>query len=224
MLPPHKRKTTMRTFNNYSNVYKYILPLNGKEPSFNVHCQVQNLFCYFEDYLNLTTNQYERIQKCIAELSLLPSSGKFVSRNISILFGDIHFLFIALEKSYKLSFELLRLLGNEALSIESRNSPEFVNVKQIRNCIEHMDENLTIHDSRYNTYVPEYGSYTNWFSRQFGTIMDNVIELGKYRFAICEESFSHIWNLYDIIFESLQKIYVIPNKPLYDKIFDTRTE
>lgn len=208
----------MRTFKNYREICKYIVPINHADPDYKTHCQIQNTFKYLEDYLNITTNQYIRVERNIAELELLPNTGDLVGHNLLIFFGDIHFMFIVLEKVYKLSFRLLKLLGKDSLYKEFSNSPAYITVKQIRNCLEHMDENLTNHDSRFNECILEHSNYTNWFSQQWGMIIDDEISLGKYSFSLNENSFSPTWHLYDIILDTIHTVYVTPNKKLYDKI------
>lgn len=209
----------MRKFENYQKIYLYIVPLDCKHPDYRKCHQIQNLFFYFENYLNLTTNQWRRIANNMAELNLLPCSGKFVQEDLLVLLGDIHFMFISLEKAYKIAFRLLLLLDNKPLYEEARSSFLYTNVKQIRNCLEHMDENLTDKDTKNNNLVQSYSPYTNWFCQQWGTIVNDKIILGKYSYELSEDSLSPIQNLYDSILKLIEEKYALPNREDYDMIF-----
>ncbi|MDO5362871.1 MAG: hypothetical protein Q4F03_09530 [Eubacteriales bacterium] len=209
----------MRKFENYQKIYRYIAPLDCKHPDYRKCHQIQNLFLYFENYLNLTTNQWRRIANNMAELNLLPCSGKLVQEDLLVLLGDIHFMFISLEKAYKIAFRLLLLLDNKPLYEESRSSFLYTNIKQIRNCLEHMDENLTDKDTKNNYLIQSYSPYTNWFCQQWGTIVNDKIILGKYSYELSEASLSPVQNLYDSILKLIEEKYVLPNREVYDMIF-----
>lgn len=209
----------MRKFENYQKIYRYIVSLDCQHPDYRKCHQIQNLFLYFEDYLNLTTNQWKRIANNMAELNLLPCSGKFVQDDLLVLLGDIHFMLISLEKAYKIAFRLLLLLDNKPLYEEARSSFLYTNVKQIRNCLEHMDENLTEKDTKNNHFTQSYSSYTNWFCQQWGTIVNDKIILGKYSYELSEDSLYPIQNLYNSISKLIDEKYVLPNKEDYDMIF-----
>lgn len=209
----------MRTFENYHNIYLYIEPLTDDDPDLKKRYQISNTLKYLEDYLNITTNQYNRIVENETNLNLYPNSSKELHQHLVILFGDIHFLLIATEKSYLLSFELLELLDYKEMRHSGEKSETFRSIKHMRNNLEHMNENLTCHDSRYNRCIEERGWYTNWFNRQWSGMIGGTIELGKHSFSICEDSFTPLWDLYDNILSIIEKKYVLPNKETVDRIF-----
>jgi len=153
---------------------------------------------------------------------LYPNSSKELHQHLVILFGDIHFLLIATEKSYMLSFELLELLDCKEIRRFEETSEIFLAVKHIRNNLEHMNENLTCHDSKYNKCIEERGWYTNWFNRQWSSMTNSTIKLGKYSFSICEDSFMPLWKLYDNILSIISTKYVLSNKEIVDRIFSGR--
>lgn len=53
----------MRIFHNHHNIYLYIEPLTDDDPNARTRHQISNCFCFLEDYLNLTTNQYMRVKE-----------------------------------------------------------------------------------------------------------------------------------------------------------------
>ncbi len=209
----------MRTFENYHNVYLYVEPLTDDDPDLKKRYQISNTLKYLENYLNITTNQYNRIVENRTNLYLYPNSSKALHQHLVIFFGDIHFLLIAVEKSYLLSFELLDLLDCQELHHSEERSETFQSIKHMRNNLEHMNENLTCHDSRYNRCIEERGWYTNWFDRQWSGMTGNTIGLGKHSFSICEDSFTPLWDLYDNILSVIEEKYVLPNKETVDRIF-----
>ena len=81
----------MRTFHTYHDIYLYIEPLTDDEPDSRTRHQISNCFCFLEDYLNLTTNQYMRVKD---------NREKISSLSEHIMFGDLHFLLIAIDKAY----------------------------------------------------------------------------------------------------------------------------
>lgn len=64
----------MRIFHNYYDIYLYIDPLTDDEANARIQHQISNCFCFLEDYLNLTTNQYMRVKENKEEIALTGSS------------------------------------------------------------------------------------------------------------------------------------------------------
>ena len=139
---------------------------------------------------------------------------------INIMLGDLHFLFISIDKVYSLSIKLLNLLEDTAAASSLSHSEQRMNLKHLRNNLEHMDEKLTTEDQKYKKPWYAASEYHNWFSSQWGSISDNSIKLGNGSFILDESSFSQLWDTYDNILCILQKKYISVNKELVDRIFD----
>lgn len=210
----------MRTFHNYHDIYLYIEPLTDDEPDSRVRHQISNCFCFLEDYLNLTTNQYMRVKDNREKIFSIPPHTWELHDTINIMLGDLHFLFISIDKVYSLSIKLLNLLEDTAAASSLSHSEQRMNLKHLRNNLEHMDEKLTTEDQKYKKPWYAASEYHNWFSSQWGSISDNSIKLGNGSFILDESSFSQLWDTYDNILCILQKKYISVNKELVDRIFD----
>ncbi len=209
----------MRTFVNYHDIYLYIEPLTDDETDSHKRYQVSNLFMFLEDYLNLTTNQYMRVKEHRDKLSEVPPHSKALYREMNIFFGDIHFLIIAMEKSYSLSIRLLQILDEKKAAADAFESETFRTIKFIRNNLEHMNDKLTREDGKYRESWYSDSPHTYWFSRQWGSMRGNQIKLGDATFDVTESSFEPLWNLYDSIYKIINERYIAPTKETVDKIF-----
>lgn len=58
------------------------------------------VFVFLEDYLNLTTNQYMRVKDNREKISSLSEHTWELHDTLNIMFGDLHFLLIAIDKAY----------------------------------------------------------------------------------------------------------------------------
>lgn len=209
----------MRTFENYHKVYLYIEPLIDEDPDFQKRKHVSNLFCFLEDYLNLSTNQYIRVKENYDTLKLCSENKRDLYYKMNTMFGDIHFMLIAMEKSYSLSIRILEILGQTDLANAVNQSDNYKTVKFIRNNLEHMDDKLTIEDYKYRESWYSDDRHTHWFARQWGSIHGNTIKLGNRSFSIDQSSFLFLWNLYDQIFKIITDEYITPNKSKVNLIF-----
>ena len=169
----------MRTFENYHKVYLYIEPLVDGDPDEQKRKHISNLLCFLENYLNITTNQYIRVKsnyECLFQLD----NKRELSYKMNIMFGDIHFMLISMEKAYALSIRIFEILERIDTAKTVRNSEDYKIVKFFRNNLEHMNDKLTVEDHKYREpwYSNDY--HTHWFARQWGSMHDKTIKLGPY--------------------------------------------
>ena len=213
----------MRIFENYHKVYLYIEPLVDGEPDEQKRYHISNLLCFLEKYLNITTNQYIRVKQNYKTLFKLKDNKKELHHKMNIMFGDIHFMLISMEKAYSLSIRMLEILGRPDTANMIRSSESYKIVKFFRNNLEHMNDKLTVEDYKYREswYSNEYHSH--WFARQWESMHGNAIKLGPYSFEIDESSFEFLWDLYDQIFKIITDEYIIPNKVNVDLAFKGHT-
>ena len=210
----------MRIFHNYHDIYLYIEPLTDTDPDAHIRHRISNCFYFLESYLNLTTNQYARVKENKEKLNSLEAHTRELLDTANIMFGDLHFLLISMDKSYALSIKLLSLLGEpEAASLLSHSETR-MNIKHLRNNLEHMDEKLTSQDQKHKEPWYSDSEYHSWFSSQWGTMNDNSIKLGANSFVIEETSFTQLWETYDNILSIIQNKYVSANKEIVDRIFN----
>ena len=210
----------MRTFHTYHDIYLYIEPLTDDEPDSRTRHQISNCFCFLEDYLNLTTNQYMRVKENKEKLRSLEAHTWALHDTANILFGDLHFLLVAMDKAYTLSIKLLNLLDESETASLLSHSEARMNIKHLRNNLEHMDEKLTSQDQKYQETWYSDSEYHNWFSSQWGSLDDNTIKLGAGSFVIEETSFTELWETYDKILSVIQDKYVSVNKETVDRIWN----
>ncbi len=210
----------MRIFHNHHNIYLYIEPLTDDDPNARTRHQISNCFCFLEDYLNLTTNQYMRVKENKEKLRSLEAHTWALHDTTNIMFGDLHFLLIAIDKAYTLSIKLLSLLDEPTTASLLSHSEPRMNIKHLRNNLEHMDEKLTSQDQKYREPWYSDSVYHNWFSSQWGSMNDNLIKLGTNSFVIEESSFTQLWETYDNILSIIQDKYVSVNKQIVDRIWN----
>ena len=209
----------MRFFENYQKVYPYIEALNDNAPDKETRWVISDLLSFLEDYLNISTNQYMRV-KCKLEY-LLAGKEKTASlhQELNIMFGDVHFMFIAMGKAYSISLQLLEKLERHDLVHFITTSEHYQIMKFFRNNLEHMDEKLTKQNNGREREWYSANSRSHWFARQWGVMNGTEISLGDYTFSIEEDSLFPLWEIYDQIFEIINEKYVSPNKEKVDLIF-----
>ena len=103
---------------------------------------------------------------------------------------------------------------------KQHHSEPRMNIKHLRNNLEHMDEKLTSQDQKYQESWYSDSEYHNWFSSQWGSLNDNTIKLGSGSFVIEETSFTELWETYDKILSVIQDKYVFVNKETVDRIWN----
>ena len=210
----------MRIFHNYHDIYLYIEPLTDTDPDVHIRHRISNCFYFLESYLNLTTNQYARVKENKEKLNSLGTHTQELLDTANIMFGDLHFLLISMDKAYALSIKLLSLLGESETASLLSHSETRMNIKHLRNNLEHMDEKLTSQDQKHKEPRHPDSGYHNWFSSQWGTMNGNSIKLGANSFVIEEALFSQLWETYDNILSIIQNKYVSANKEIVDRIFN----
>ncbi|KEH96876.1 hypothetical protein Z962_05815 [Clostridium botulinum C/D str. BKT12695] len=214
----------MKKFDNHKNIYKYIEHILDYKPEYETHMIISNLYKYLENYLNLVSIQFERINQTYIDLDPLSNHSikKFEDKLLfTKLFGDIHFLLISAEKAYNISMNLYKKLSLKQKSIEIHNSKTYTNLKKIRNMLEHMDENLMDGLDKSKKIIPHYSySNVNWFDSQYGTLSDNTIKLKNYEFKIEEKSLEYLYNCYDNITYIITSRYVLPIKKEVDDFWN----
>lgn len=211
--------TILKQFNNYKNVYRYLdyycdinLKDNSKISKYNA---ISNLYQYFEEYLNIINIQFERLQINRDELSMLANCSitEFEDElKFTKLFADIHFLLIAIEKSYNIAIKLYGYLDLQSKSLKIKQSMDYLSKKRIRNSIEHMDENII---------KPSTIDHQNWFISDFYTLRENTYKLGDYELELSENNLSILYSYYSEITSILIKEYVEPVKETVDRIWQS---
>lgn len=209
----------MRIFENYHKVYPYIEALNDNAPDHETRWMISDLLSFLEDYLNITTNQYIRVKKKLEYLSGGVEKSTSLHQELNIMFGDVHFMFIAIGKAYSISLQLLKKLERPDLVFAITTSEHYKTMKFFRNNLEHMDEKLTKQNDGNEKEWYSQNTRSHWFSRQWGVMNGTKISLGNYAFSIEEKSISPLWEIYDQIFEIIEKKYIDPDKEKIDRIF-----
>lgn len=209
----------MRLFENYFKLYPYIEALTDDAPDAEIRWEISDLLRFLEDYLNITTNQYMRVKNKRECLAAYKDNKKLLHREINIMFGDIHFMFVAMGKVYSNALLLLKILGKQELFRSILSSDHYKIVKFFRNNLEHMDEKLTDQNDKYRKSWYSTSSRSHWFSRQWGTMSETEITLGDYTFSIDEQSLFPLWEIYDQILAILNEKYIVPNKEKVDRLF-----
>lgn len=215
----------MKQFDNYKKIYRYIEHIDKSNPQYETHIIISHLYKYLEDYLNVITIQFKRIQQTKKEMEPLANQSieKFNDRLLfTKLWADIHFLLIAIEKSYNITIKLYNKLSMKIKSKQIKSSDDYIAKKRLRNMLEHMDDNLTDGLNESKRIIPNYSSHNiNWFDNQYGFISDNTLKLKKYKFKIEETSLNLLYNYYDEITSILNKDYVLPVKKDADAFWES---
>ncbi len=207
----------MKQFNKYKNVYLYLdhycdMNLNNNT-EVSRYKAISNLYMFLEDYLNITSIQFERLQTDKKELDLLANQkiDNFEDElKFTKLFADIHFLLVAVEKSYNITKELYNQLLLPEKSTAINSSSDYKLKKQLRNKIEHMEEYIIKPSTLFKD---------NWFVHDSFTLSNNTFKLGKYEFDLSENTLTLLYDYYDEITSILMKDYVEPVKETVDKLW-----
>lgn len=218
----------MEQYDNYKTLYKYIEPLDDiyTDTQYLNRYHVSTLYKYLEKYLTITSNQLKRVINEANTISTLAGDkGKYpgIDYDVSIYSGDIHFFVIALEKCYALSSKLYIALDCKQDSQNVNQSNAFVNVKKIRNHLEHINEKLS-DMSTMNPEHPCFSPNSNWFDYNWSGHdlyeIDIVTPKGEAYFLSLDitalnDIISHYKKITNIIVEK----FVKPNKEIVDRIF-----
>lgn len=213
----------MKQFDNYRKIYRYINHIDESNPQYETHIIISHLYKYLEDYLNIINIQFKRIAQTEKEMEPLSNHSvqKFNDRLLfTKLWGDIHFLLIAIEKSYNITIKLYNKLSKHTKSKQIKNSDDYITKKRLRNMLEHMDDNLTDGLEKSKKVVSNYSYHNiNWFDNQYSSLSDNTLKLKNYKFKIEENSLNFLYNYYDEITSILNKEYVLPVKKDVDNFW-----
>ncbi|NFA44382.1 hypothetical protein EXM65_17920 [Clostridium botulinum] len=212
----------MKQFDNYKNIYKYLDYYCYSNYNNNAEIirykAIINLYKFLEEYLNITSIQFERLKFDRNDLDLI--SNKKIDTfedelKFTRIFADIHFLLVSIEKSYNIIIELYNQLLLQEKSISIKTSSDYKLKKQLRNKIEHMDEYII---------KPSTLFHDNWFVRDSFTLTNNTFKLGKYEFELSESNLSLLYHYYDEITLILTKDYVQPVRENVDRILSSIKE
>lgn len=222
----------MEKYNKHKSIHKYMTFLSdpNTDSDYYVKHTISALYKYLENYLTISTNQLNRVN---AEMNNILQQSKDnptypgIEYDVKIHSGDLHFLLISLEKCYSLSMQIYSEFNLKEKQMAIKNSTKYKIVKQIRNCLEHMDENL----SDDSTLHPEYreispypsSSDTNWFEKAWGSQFLNKIIFRKknnkiYILKLDLNTLNDIITYYDDISNIIDKKYIRPNKNIVDRI------
>lgn len=207
----------MRKFDNYKDIYLYIdhycdinLNNNVEVSKYNA---INNLYMFLEDYLNITSIQFERLIADKKELDLIANQKIDTFKDklkFTKIFADIHFTLVSIEKSYNIVIQLYNKLNLKSKGSEIRKSSDYLSKKRLRNILEHMDENIVL---------PSDINHSNWFIHDTGVISNNTYEIKGYKFELSVDSISLLYSYYDEITSILMKDYVEPVKETVDKLW-----
>lgn len=219
----------MQKYNNYKSLYKYIEPLEDMhlDKQYSSRYRISTLYKYLEKYLTITSNQLSRVIDEINTISTLAGdTGKYsnIDYDVTIYSGDLHFFIIALEKCYILSSKLYDALGCKQSSTDTKQSTAFINIKKIRNHLEHMNENLA-DMSTMDSKHPNYSPNSNWFDCTWSGHDLYKIEIITpknqiYSLSLNKDTLNDIISHYDNITNIINEKFVKPNKELVDKILN----
>ncbi len=132
--------------------------------------------------------------------------------DFDLVFSDIHYLLIALDKCYKLEGELYGLLWDVQKKKAFRSSKTVDDIRLMRNTLEHMEENLLKHNKNDDFSLPD--EYKNngwsWLEYQMSTISNGEFRLKDKKLVFSESMFNPATNaLFEISEEFLNRVAAI---------------
>lgn len=149
---------------NYLNNNIDISIIPATHPEYNFFHQVNSLYLSAGRYLNTCIMQFNRIETWMQERTKRGSHAVHLQKEIdfNLIFSDIHFLLIALDKCYKLEGVLYRLLLGRQKEA-SFVSNDFVNdIRIMRNTLEHLEENLLKYNKNDTFSLPDEYKINGW--------------------------------------------------------------
>lgn len=213
----------IREFDNAHNCYRYIEHVLEESPEYEYRMLLSNMFESLDDLLNTCVIQLQRIS---TDSSNLENPSKFTnndfSRRLSFtkLWADCYFFLNTVERAYRLTKRIYIHLGETQKAQSINDDFNFNNLRIIRNCIEHMDENLTDGLQKSKKYLHDYQYRNiNWFNTQYRGMTDNTIELKGHKFKFDESSLKYLYECYDDITSIITNRYVSPNKKNVDEFW-----
>lgn len=108
-------------------------------------------------YLNTCIRQYDRIEDWAQQQKDRGSRTVHLEEEIDfvLIFSDIHYLLIALDKCYKLEGELYELLWNKQKKDIFLDLETVDDIRLMRNTLEHMEENLLKYNKNDDFPLPD---------------------------------------------------------------------
>lgn len=221
----------MKHYNKHINMYKYMTYLSeDDDPDYYSKRIIYGLYKYLENYLTISVNQLDRIHSEAENISNISKNNpKYTNLNfdITIYNGDLHFFLISFEKCYSLAMQLYANLGFDKKQLLLKHSEKYICIKQIRNCLEHLDENLADDSTMRQEFLAStdlFSKDSNWFEYSWGSNFLNKIEFRKknnkvYILELMPNTLNEIITHYGEITSIINEKYVAPYKDIVDKIF-----
>ena len=144
-------------------------------------------------YLNTCIRQYNRIEDWAQQQKDMGSRTVHLEEEIdfNLIFSDIHYLLIALDKCYKLEGELYELLWDKQKKDIFLDLETVDDIRLMRNTLEHMEENLLKYNKNDGFPLPdEYKKNGwSWLEYQMATISNGEIQLKDKTLVFSETMF-----------------------------------
>lgn len=199
----------MRIFDNAYGTGKYICPLDLDAPDYHKRETISNLFTYLDEFMNTIMIELQRIDDSNKQLDTMANMRieKFEERlYFTALWADYYFFLNTVERTYRLAAELYDALGEHDKKKEIKESNTFNDVRHIRNCIEHLYEDVSKNPAFYTQH------------RSMGP--ENKITIDGVSFDASESSLQLLYQIYDDISNIITKRYIVPNKEMVDQMYN----
>lgn len=199
----------MRTFDNAYGTKKYICPLDLNAPDYQKRETISDLFTYLDDFMNTIMIELQRIDHSNKILDTMANRRieKLEERlTFTTLWADYYFFLNTVERTYRLAAELYEILGKPDKKKQIKESSTFNDVRRIRNCIEHLYEDV----SKKPTFCSQH--------RSMGS--ENRITIDGVSFDANESSLQLLYQIYDDISNMITKKYISPNKEKVDRVYN----
>ena len=204
----------MRKFDRSYGTDKYIRPLDLKAPDYNARVIISNMYTYLDDFMNTLNLQLLRIEESNLKMGVIANQRveKFEDRMIFVcLWADYYFFLNTMERTYRLAEKLYKRLDEKGKAQEIKDSKNFNDLRIIRNCIEHLYEDITKKNGE------------KFYSQHRSMGDRNEITINGITFAANEDSMYQLYQIYDDISRIIEEKYIIPNRDIVDRIWPKPT-
>lgn len=182
------------------------------KPEYHTFREKYRLFRSVGRYLNSAIRQYNRIENQFEEHCRLGSrtTSETETIELELLFSDLHFLLICMDKCYKYEQELYQNLNLSSVAEKIYISESATTVRKMRNILEHANENInkTAQNINYNLPPVYIENGWSWLEYQSLSINNGIFRLKNEKLSLSDDMLSDIIKNYNSLINILNKEYI----------------
>lgn len=192
--------------------YFSLLPTDNAQltnPEYHDFREKYRFFKLIGRYINASIKQYNQIYDWFLKQHELGSRTVLSDEavEVELIFADIHFLLISMDKCYKYEQKLYQQLNLPQEAVKLQRSKKANTIRLMRNDFEHSEENINKISANEKYELPKIFQENgwSWYEYQSATISNGAVKIRNNTLLISEDMFNDIISHYHLLISYLKK-------------------